>query len=57
LRRERRRRGCSTQRQFRSIKNVISYVGVARSIPLALALHGGEDFELLFTVSSGNPRV
>jgi thiamine-monophosphate kinase len=35
-------------------KNVIKLCGRRALDPLALALHGGEDFELLFTVSSEN---
>jgi thiamine-monophosphate kinase len=35
-------------------KDVIKLCGRRALDPLALALHGGEDFELLFTVSPGN---
>jgi thiamine-monophosphate kinase len=39
-------------------KDVIRLCGRRALDPLALALHGGEDFELLFSVSPGNiPRL
>ena len=56
LRRERRRRRRSTPPRCRSTRARRASSGRAAATPLALALHGGEDYQLLLAVAPGRAR-